>query len=57
MLNLFCGFTFTTSMTDVIEGLTDVMAYGWHLSGRDADNCIGTTLYRSNHTPRVPLTR
>jgi hypothetical protein len=56
MLNLFCSFTFTTSMTDVFEGLIDVMEYGWHLSGRDANNCIGTTLYRSNHDPRLPLT-
>ena len=35
-------------MANVIAGLTDSMAYGWHLSGRVADNCIGTAPYGSN---------
>jgi hypothetical protein len=49
-------------MNDVIAGMpnagmSNVMAYGWHLSDRDANNCIGITLNRSNHNPCVPLTR
>ena len=38
MLNLLCGFRFTTSTTNVIQGLTDVMANVQRLSGRVANN-------------------
>jgi len=54
MLNLLCGIRFTTSMTDVIEGLINVVAYDWHLSGTVAVNAsvphaIGITITLLNH--------
>jgi hypothetical protein len=41
MLDLICGFGFTVSMTYIIIGLTNIMAYCWHLPDRVVDNCIG----------------